>query len=184
MNLLVDKGVISSMLDPNPYPPFSFPPLFVPIKVDFAISLSKTSFLPRPMLPVLYVKSETIMDRETVIKEFLSLAADFFDKATVLLAEFRQKSAEPALPKPRKVPRKSYTKSAYQLFADSRFPAFTDSTSMGEKAKIIGTEWRGLSEAEKNSWRVEAKKLKNPPKPSQGSATSPVPVSDSEDDLK
>lgn len=149
-----------------------------PTKVEFVLVSSRSG------TPTLTMEVQTIMDREAVIKEFLSLAADFFDKATVLLAEFRQNHSAPALPKRRKAPRKTYTKSAYQLFADSRFPAFTDSTTMGEKAKIIGAEWKQLSEAEKDSWRVEAKRLKAPPKPSQGSAASPVPVSDSEDDLK
>lgn len=125
------------------------------------------------------------MDRDGLVREFLTLAADFFDKATVLLAEFRQNSAPAAAPaKARKSPRKSYTKSAYQLFADSRFPAFTDTTSMGDKSKMIGLEWRQLPEAEKERWRMEAKRLKDPPKPCQGSASSPVPVTDSEDDLK
>lgn len=127
--------------------------------------------------------SHTTMDRDGLIREFLTLAADFFDKATVLLADFRQNA--PAVPtKVRKSPRKSYTKSAYQLFADSRFPTFTDTTSMGEKSKVIGMEWRQLPEAEKERWKTEAKRLKDPPKPCQGSANSPVPVTDSDDDLK
>lgn len=121
------------------------------------------------------------MSRDDLISEFLTLAADFFDKATALLADFRENHVPKKPRKTKKQPaHKTYTKSAYQLYADSRFPALTETASMAEKAKSIGTEWRQLPEEEKEKWRKEAKRLKDGHKQMPGSATSPVPVSDSE----